>query len=368
MRGHEIAETSTLGQIFKTRVPDLVPMDYLTSFIELHKLPQSYEFPDVKSIVGIEVEVENVKAIDVNVTLAFWRVTDDGSLRNNGKEFVSTPLRSQHIEPALEQLFKGLNSDIDFSGRTSIHVHLNARTFTPDNMCAFVMTYLVLENLLFKYVGNNRRSNIYCVPIQDTSIFDKLPKDWAANTIDHIRRSWSKYTALNLLPLGDKGTVEFRHMPGTTDIKKLLIWITMIQKIKLFAFQHTTKEVIALIGALNTNSEYRIFLERVLGDYYHYLDTSNLQTDMEEAVTLVKHCGISNDYHQNILNGINRESAFGKLIMAYYDRQEDKPVKRGKVLLTPQPSQVIWNTLPGGLTNDMVVVTPTYINAFGNQV
>lgn len=324
----KIPQAVTLGTLFKTPPPPEVLRDYAEQFMDLHKLQSNFEFPDSKSIMGIEIEVENVKRIDPNLSLGFWKIDEDGSLRNNGREFISHPLKSMYIEPALTHVFSCINDDIDFSPRTSIHVHLNARTFTPENLCSFVMTYLVVENLLFKYAGNNRRSNIYCVPIQDTSIFDKLPKEWGVATVDIIRRHWSKYTALNLLPLADKGTVEFRHLPGTNDVKRIMVWIAMIQRLKLYAFSNDHKRVIETISGLNTNSAYRNFVESVFLDYYHYLDLSNLQVDMEEAVTLVKHCAMSNDFHQAIIQKSNLESHYAKVVLG---QKVDKLRKRGTI-------------------------------------
>lgn len=345
----------TLGQIFKTPAPPVKEVDVANEIIAIHKLPTGFEFPDQKSIIGIEVEVENVKSIDPNITLGFWRVDEDGSLRNNGREFISSPLRSGYIEPALNHLFAGINADVDFSPRTSIHIHLNARTFTPENLCAFVMAYMAVENLLFKFAGNNRRSNIYCVPIQDTAIFDKLPKEWGLRTLDLIRRSWSKYTALNLVPLADKGTVEFRHMPGTSDIKRLMVWISMIQKLKLFAFSNECSKLLDTITRLNTNSEYRKFVETIFGEYAVYLDLSNLQTDMEMAVTMVKHCAMSNDFHQNIIANINGESAYAKLLG---DTPKKKPQKKSSFAIDPASFNAVWST------NDVQVAPPQPQGAF----
>ena len=47
---------------------------------------------------------------------------EDGSLRNNGREFITPPIRAWRVEHALVQLFTNeLNSDIEFSERTAMH-------------------------------------------------------------------------------------------------------------------------------------------------------------------------------------------------------------------------------------------------------
>ncbi len=47
---------------------------------------------------------------------------------------------------------------------------------------------------------------------------------------------------------------------------------------------------------------------------------------MEDAVTLVKHCGIRNDFHQDIIMKINKDSAYGKLV--YANAEEVKKAKK----------------------------------------
>ena len=80
-------------------------------------------------IFGIEVEVEHVPNPRIDGT-TYWTMTTDGSLRNDGVEFVSLPIRMDQIEGALKQLQTNLPNDHEFSPRTSVHVHMNVRDMT----------------------------------------------------------------------------------------------------------------------------------------------------------------------------------------------------------------------------------------------
>ena len=79
-------------------------------------------------IFGIEIEVENVATMVIDAyDRSYWNVVEDHSLRNNGLEFVSIPLRGDQIERALTQFNKALPKEHDFSPRTSVHIHMNVR-------------------------------------------------------------------------------------------------------------------------------------------------------------------------------------------------------------------------------------------------
>lgn len=321
--------SDTIGRMFKTDSPTLLDPERMQAFIAAHNLPTSFVFPDTKTLVGIEVEVENILTIDPNLTLGFWKIDEDGSLRNNGREFISYPISSNYIQPALVHLFQCLNKDIDFSKRTSIHIHLNARTFDLENLASFLFTYLTMENILFKYADLNRRSNIFCVPLLETNLLDYPITDWK-NRLFRINETWHKYTALNLLPITEIGTIEFRHMPGTSNLNKLFIWIALIQKLKLYSFKMNMKDVLKRITELNTNSQYHMFVQEVFGDYYHYLDTTNLKMDMERGVTMVKSCGLNNDYHQVVCANRSPDSALYKAVLIEYMKVNQSTPKAPK--------------------------------------
>lgn len=273
-----------------------------------------------KTFVGIECEIENVMKIDPNIATMFWSVKEDGSLRNHGREFVTPGVIPVSLaEPALNLLFNGLNSNIDFSSRTSCHVHLDVRQLSLQQLVALTLAYTAVENLLFKFVGNNRRNNIFCVPLTETGLleaFGQSPKKfmWAVDSY------WSKYTAFNLLPITTQGSVEFRHMPGTNSIPMLLHWIELLCRLKTFVYRYEYDTIIQTIAGLNSNSRYRQFVESVFGEYIQYLDMANLPTDMEKPVYLVKNCSAVNAFHNRVLKSPNRDSHLGVRLSSWMDR------------------------------------------------
>jgi hypothetical protein len=264
----------------------------LSAYEEANPYMNAFPVVDKNTYLGIEVEVENVQTY--RRASPYWTVKEDGSLRNHGREFVTPPIRAWRVEHALYKLFNNeLNSDIDFSERTSIHVHMNIRTLTIKQLEALVLTYIVFEKVLFNYVGEDRYNNIFCVPIVETDIgysFRDLISQSNPNT------AWQKYTALNLLPIMQLGTIEFRHLGGTSDIETLMTWINMLLSLKKFALQKDPEYIWNRIQTLNTTSEYRIFGEEVFGNLIQDLWNLDYNENMSECITYIKQFCLKNEF------------------------------------------------------------------------
>lgn len=286
------------------RMPALQGKETLDKHVAELKLPTDYSFNDPKCLVGIEVEVERITRIDPNTTLLLWQIREDGSLRNNGREFVSWPMPAFYSYPALQLLFNGLNADHDFSKRTSIHVHINVRNLTAQQVLATLLIYHSVEPLLFDYVGGNRTNNIFCVPWTNSDFLShKLggPDKW--KTLAELRGLSEKYSALNIIPLETFGTLEFRHMPGTSDVQKIIRWIDMITAMRLYAVRNGFDKVLSEIVNLNTNSQYEKYLESVFGPTLKPLfNTSNIYNVMERNVVDIKGSLLNAVFHNKKIN------------------------------------------------------------------
>ena len=161
------------------------------------------------SVLGVEVEIERVHASLQSFLVPFWTQINDNSLRNNGREFISCPASPEMVRTLLILLFsffelvkKNNLSMPEFSWRTSIHFHLNMRNETVEQLINFTVLYLLFEDALFDFVGDNRRTSNFCVPLQDTYLPNTLSMIINGNKpIEKMTREWHKYTALNLRPL-----------------------------------------------------------------------------------------------------------------------------------------------------------------------
>lgn len=264
--------------------------EQLKEWEDLYPFSPSYPIVDRNSYIGVEVELEN---LDANaVPELFWRRITDGSLRNNGAEFITNPIRAWRIENALNQLFNNVNSDIEFSHRTSIHIHLNIRTLTMDEIRSLVLLYILFEKPLFEYAGKERYENIFCVPLNEFDLTHRL-ENLFQNGIDYLS-DWEKYTALNLNPISSKGTIEFRHLKGTKDIKHIINWINLILCLKIAALKYDPETLWKEIRELNTSSQYELFGMRIFEHYFNLINNQDYRKQISSSISHAKACCIPN--------------------------------------------------------------------------
>ncbi len=197
---------------------------------------EGYSIPN-SQLFGIECEVESVD-LENGEAWEFLgprgiRVTEDHSLRNNGREFLIGPVSSANALLRFKTLHsKGVwyKEDEKFSHRTSIHVHANCQGREEGVVRTAILLYALFEEYFFLMVDNSRRDNIHCVPLTDTY----LPSIYSSDLV-HLHSRWHKYTALNIKPLSNLGTLEFRHMQGHEDVSLLRQWLSIIENLLALA-------------------------------------------------------------------------------------------------------------------------------------
>lgn len=283
---------TTIKEIFGMRVP--APW----------ALKGAVECANPDLMMGVELEVENCQNGQdwyQDRTGKFgWTTTVDNSLRGvnvttganagingNAFEFISKPMKSSTLLYSMEEFFKvtGFN-DKNYTDRCSVHVHVNCTDLTPDQISSVALVYSVVEDILFRFVGQDRENNIYCLPWSQCRMNHDMV-DKITSNVDRTARGWQKYTALNLIPLRGQGTVEFRQMHGTADMKKLTTWINLIGCIFKYGTNTELTELIKEIKALNSTSEYEVFFGRVLGNYLPY--TSDYRASLEGGIISAKY-------------------------------------------------------------------------------
>lgn len=241
---------------------------------------------DTQLVYGMELEIENAQE--------GWRtvgmdVTTDGSLRNGGLEFITKPMTGSVLFYVLENFFnKAKPGEECYSDRTSIHVHTNVQDLTVDQLTSVLMLYQVFENQLFRFAGQDRDKNIFCVPWSQTAYTYNIGERIAYGAVNVAAR-WAKYTALNLAPMCAQGTIEFRHMPGTADLTKIKTWCNLIGRLFHYARNIELSTLEQEICALNTNSHYHIFVDKVFGGWAEHLKFPAFEIDLEDGVLNVKY-------------------------------------------------------------------------------
>jgi hypothetical protein len=280
-------------------------------------VPMPYQSPDPERMLGVEVEVERL--YNGTKAIPFWVVKEDGSLREEGKEYITFPSDSQKTYNALTYLFghlKQLNPSYNFSPRTSIHVHVNIRDMSFSEVASVVLLYLTVEGLFYKFVGRDRDKSVFCVPIQSSTLPHTFLQDINVAPIVNTARV-SKYMGLNLLASDGLGTLEFRHMPGTDDVDKINLWITLILHLFRVAQQKPFDELLHQVLGLTTTSDFMEFMVMLFKEHHMYLPQKDLSTHLQNGCRFVKTvCGQAGTYHQQLRNTINPASPLLRAIGA----------------------------------------------------
>lgn len=221
-------------------------------------------------VCGIEYEIEavdyyNFEGVNTPKGLFPVYVTEDGSLKYCGYEFITQPLTyEQHIdvyETLMSKVIKFVpeNQRIwePFNERTSTHVHVNLTWFNPKQVEDLVLLYILLEPLFFANVAEHRKNNIHCVPINDTFLIKNLALKPLDTPILHRLKAadfWHKYSAFNLLPLRKLGTVEFRHLQGASDLETVRNWLRLLAAFYEICVNKDT-DIPALVKSFVKNSK-----------------------------------------------------------------------------------------------------------------
>lgn len=238
--------------------------------------------PMAPQFVGLECEIEAVRDHG-GVAENGWVVTTDGSLRNNGYEYISAPV------PVItaSSLFKDLHGSISlgsqdpFSSRTSIHVHANCANLSSKQVRDAIYLYVLYEEAFFLMCSSERRDNIHCTPLTETY----LPSIYNQSLMGMVNR-WHKYTALNIKPLQKQGTIEFRHMQGHNDCVLLDEWLGIITNLIAVAKQVPLSGTDFLAEDKMRSNYIAIFGQSRLGNHYETVRTmmNNQIIDLKLAV------------------------------------------------------------------------------------
>lgn len=178
-------------------------------------------------------------------SLKYWDVHVDGSLRDFGLEYVlKQPLMVDKEVPLALEEFATKTAKVKFikdSVTTSVHVHVNMLNETFITMGNFFTLYCLFENLLIRYSGPDRLSNLFCLPICDAEdTYKNMVTMMQAAEARNYRKMFLseanvKYAALNVSAFRNFGSVEIRSFRGETDTKLISNWVNILYKIMVFA-------------------------------------------------------------------------------------------------------------------------------------
>lgn len=258
-----------------------------------------------RTAVGIEVELENFANASLqgkNGKLSYWQSTHDGSLKHNGIELIGCvsagsniylPLVGENVVKGLEELKEvfELNEKHGYvpelSERTSVHVHIDVRDMSAEELHRMLLLYLVFEIPLFKFAGEHRKNNAYCIPLAQNKMLlgrlDHLRGESPSGILTTINQG-TKYDAANIYSVRQKGSVEFRMHEGCTDTGRLLNWINLLLSLKVAAKTLTTWTSVQLPNYFSAVGSDEFMLQVFSPDLYRILKYEGIEYDVLKGI------------------------------------------------------------------------------------
>lgn len=189
--------------------------------------------------IGLELELESSRTQSLAWVdkQSMWTVHNDGSLRQNGVEYVfANPLWGGDIDAAL-QLFEDSTKGTAFvdTGYGSTHVHYNVGNLCTTEVMSIVVGWAILEDAFLTVCKPSRDGNNFA---QRFNVLNNLVTTLSSSYIHankridrlftNISQDYWKYANLNLATIRTFGTLEFRPYHSTWDTKEIRAWIDRI--------------------------------------------------------------------------------------------------------------------------------------------
>ena len=222
-----------------------------------------------------------------------WKATYDGSItpeRKGGQsasseykcEIVSPICNYEDIETIQEIVRQLRHKGAIANSSCGIHVHINAAPHTARSLRNITNIMASKEDLLFKALGvSARRERSYCEKM-DKEFVEKM-NHRKPTSKDAVARLWydgdvsranehydsSRYHALNLHAVWQKGTIEFRCFNGTTHAGKIKTYIQLCMAISHQAMTQASSRAAKTVTE-NEKYTFRTWLLRMglIGDEF----------------------------------------------------------------------------------------------------
>jgi hypothetical protein len=211
---------------------------------------------------GVELEGLVDDEIDMgSEVMRRFRAVSDGSLPDNGVEFVSVPLQNPSAFKLLHKFQREVAKDnLSVSTLAGMHIHMYIHPHyqTGENLARIMRLYMILEDDMFKLVSQSRQSNGYCRKLgkrYEISNFRDIHNLFEFATHWYRERIYdrsdiptgkyhdSRYSWVNFHPMFYQNTIEIRLHQATFNSRKISYWYQLNRDIMKYALTHTDEEV-----------------------------------------------------------------------------------------------------------------------------
>lgn len=230
--------------------------------IETYKGIRVAKMPKFQELTfGVEIEAYNVHVNDIKVELAsrgveiyhegynhqtrpHFKIVSDASIRGEKPaEIVSPILKGKSGLESLKKVCDVLElTNAKVNKSCGLHIHLDAKNFTINQWRNLIINYARLEQIIDSFMAQSRRGNNNCfcrslvlMPRLEATILH-------CNSVEEIARYFStRYMKINVEAYTRHKTCEFRQHQGTTDFKKISMWLSFLQKLVAYSKENSVE-------------------------------------------------------------------------------------------------------------------------------
>jgi len=233
------------------------PRFTFTFGVEIECIMPRERFENIATATGVNYQFELYNHTD---NREYFKFTTDGSLsRTSGCdgdpiECVSPILDGTKVGfDKLQACCSALNAAGAYVNRsTGLHVHIGAQNMTGEQYVNVFKNYKALESIIDSFMAPSRRDNFYSRPLRDHNF------NWCESVSDVLSElSEDRYHKVNPCSYTRHRTIEFRQHQGTTNFKKIKMWVSFVSKLVAYSMSNviTTCNSIDEIPFLNASEK-----------------------------------------------------------------------------------------------------------------
>ena len=253
-------------------------MKQIKDYFVFHQWPS-------EALIGLEVEIEGEKVRGIHIP--GWVRDNDGSLRGYGIEFVlEEPLSEREAYREIDELYRHLKEfgRIKPSDRCGVHIHVNCQRMEIEQVFNYITLYLILEDLILRWCGEDREGNLFCLRAKDAEwLIYSLIGDKENYGIFHemTNKGMYKYAAINVAAIRYYGSLEFRSLRTPSSSAPIKDFISLLLRIRDKSLE--VKEGRDFISACSARGEVE-WAREILGPHFNMLRCEGMDRIIMEGV------------------------------------------------------------------------------------
>ena len=249
---------------------------------------------NVAGEVGIEIEMEGKNFPDpisfTRETNDAWTGHHDGSLRGSSTELVlSKPVPRDKVKGVLsaaKAVLADAGTKVIPSVRTGVHVHINVRHLTEEEVYKFMFCWFLFESVLVRYCGEDREGNLFCLRGTEAEAYmEALEEAVRNNDFNVLYTDELRYSAMNPKALIEYGSLEFRCLKTPKDILDVEEWVNILLKVK--DFSQTIEDPVEMLDMISRVGG-DVLAEECFGELLPKLPAHDWTMEMFEGLRLIQ--------------------------------------------------------------------------------